>query len=211
MSRSTMPYHRRYHQDALQGYMGLTLEERGAYTTIIDLIYDRGGPIPRNERWLAGAMDCSIRKVRSLLSALLTARKIYITADGKISNHRCEAELENSLKISRKRAENASKPRRNDSENRQFRNNINGDDEQMHRGSAVIPVPEPYISSSLPSEEEDRPAASERTRSVSKSPPIPPERLTGNVRLLEALEHRPQHGQLHAMLAGQRSRRGGGR
>lgn len=30
MSRRTMPYHRRYRGDALHGYRGLTLEQRGA-------------------------------------------------------------------------------------------------------------------------------------------------------------------------------------
>lgn len=208
MSRRTMPYHRRYHQDALQGYMGLTLEERGAYTTILDLIYDRGGPIPNSERWLAGVMDCSIRKARALVSRLLTLQKIYLTAEGKISNHRCEDEIANALKISRKRAENASKPKDDAAENRKFGNKTNDRAEQMRSKSAVIPIPEPDIDSNLGTEDEDGPAPMERTRSVSTSPPIPLGSLTGNVRLLEALERRPQHGDLHAMLGGYRHRRG---
>ena len=38
------PWHKRYHEDALNGYMGLTLEERGVYSTCLDLIYMRGAP-----------------------------------------------------------------------------------------------------------------------------------------------------------------------
>ena len=207
MTRRTMPYHRRYHQDALQGYMGLTLEERGAYTTILDLIYDHGGPIPNNERWLAGAMDCSIRKVRALVSTLLSARKIYITADGKLSNRRCEAELENSLKISRKRAENATKPKSNESENRKYRNKSNDYGEQMRNKSSVIPVPEPYIDNLT--EDEDTPDEHPRSRAVSTAPPISAEHLTGNVRLIEALERKPHLGQLQDLIRSQRKRRGG--
>ncbi|KQV27865.1 hypothetical protein ASC97_05740 [Rhizobium sp. Root1203] len=146
-----MPYHRRYHGDALQGYTKLDLEQRGAYTTILDLIYDAGGPIDNNERWLSGQLNCSLRKVRALLSDLLTMRKIFINSQGQISNHRCETEIENALKISRKRAESAMKPRRDDGDNARFRNKISDGEEQMQRNSSVIPEPEPYISNSSPS------------------------------------------------------------
>lgn len=116
MSRKTMPYHRRYHGDALQGYTKLNLEERGAYTTILDLIYDAGGPIDYSERWLSGQMNCSLRKVRALIERLIELRKIYVTLDGKISNRRCEDEISKSISISIKRAESASKPKRPDPE-----------------------------------------------------------------------------------------------
>jgi uncharacterized protein YdaU (DUF1376 family) len=109
MTRRSMPYHRRYHGDALQGYMVLTLEEKGAYTVILDLIYDRAGPIDRNERYLAGMFDCTAAKARKLVDALAAKRKIYITAGGQISNRRCEQEIEASLTISAKRAESAAK------------------------------------------------------------------------------------------------------
>jgi hypothetical protein len=36
------PWHKRYHEDALNGYMVLTPKERGIYTTCLDLIYSRG-------------------------------------------------------------------------------------------------------------------------------------------------------------------------
>lgn len=139
MSRRTMPYHRRYHQDALQGYRVLTLEQRGAYTTILDLIYDHGGPIDNNERWLAGELNCSLRKARALIAELVEARKLYITGRGQISNHRAEAELENALKISRTRAENASKREGKISENPKFQNKNNARNQQMQSRSAVIP------------------------------------------------------------------------
>lgn len=140
MSRRTMPYHRRYHGDALQGYMVLTLEERGAYTTILDLIYDNGGPIDRNERYLAGMMDCSIRLVKSLIERLIEKRKIYVTSRGQISNHRAEKEIIASLEISAKRAESASKKAGKTIEMQKSGSKFNGSAKQMqnNRSASVL-------------------------------------------------------------------------
>ncbi|AAL49593.1 unknown [Sinorhizobium phage PBC5] len=161
MSRRTMPYHRRYHGDALQGYRRLTLEQRGAYTTILDLIYDACGPIDFNERWIAGELNCSIRKARALISELLDLQKIYITTRGQISNHRCEAEIENSVKISQKARESVMKREEKRTESRDFVNKINGSKQRSINDRSSIPVPVPdrikpteRLSSGV---EEDRP------------------------------------------------------
>jgi len=63
---SANPWHKRYHSDALHGFMSLTLEERGAFQTILDLIYDRGSALIDNDRLLAGYMGVSLRKWNSL-------------------------------------------------------------------------------------------------------------------------------------------------
>ncbi|MGK9200472.1 DUF1376 domain-containing protein [Sinorhizobium meliloti] len=144
MSRRTMPYHRRYHGDALQGYRRLTLEQRGAYTTILDLIYDAGGPIDNNERWLAGELNCSIRKARSLISELMELKKIFINRQGQISNHRCEAEIENSLKISRKASESVAKREEKRAEKSKFVSDFNNRSHRPINDRSSIPVPEPY-------------------------------------------------------------------
>ena len=98
------PWHRRYHSDALAGMLSLTLEERGAYQTVLDLIYDRGGPIADNERLLAGYMNCSLRKWRSLRETLIEKGKLT-ASDGHLSNSRAEKLLENDAKTSQKRIE----------------------------------------------------------------------------------------------------------
>ncbi|MCA1490110.1 YdaU family protein [Ensifer sp. NBAIM29] len=144
MSRRTMPYHRRYHGDALQGYRRLTLEQRGAYTTILDLIYDAGGPIDHNERWLAGELNCSIRKARALISELIELKKIFINRQGQISNHRCEAEIENSLKISRKASESVAKREEKRAEKSRLSNDFNKRSHRSINDRSSIPVPEPY-------------------------------------------------------------------
>jgi uncharacterized protein YdaU (DUF1376 family) len=126
---SARPYHKRYHSDALAGFMALTLEERGAYQTLLDLIYDRGGPLPDNERLLAGYMGVSIRKWRVLLDELIAKRKIVRNSDGHLTNRRAEREIENDAKTTRKLAENGSKGGRTRAENGKNANENNGSEQ----------------------------------------------------------------------------------
>ncbi len=207
MSRRTMPYHRRYQGDALQGYRKLSLEQRGAYTTILDLIYDEGGPIEFNERWLAGELNCSLRKAKALLDELLELRKIYVTRDGKISNHRAEQEIGNALKISRKRAENGSKRKDNSSEKSEKINKNSDTVKQLLNKCAVIPVPEPYKNNNHSTVDEDRQWPREvidRWRSAD------PPNIAVSPRLIDSLDRRTGSGAV-AALAASRARRGGGR
>ncbi|TJW48160.1 MAG: DUF1376 domain-containing protein, partial [Mesorhizobium sp.] len=122
---SATPWHKRFHDDALSGYMGLTLEERGAYTTFLDLMYQRGEPIVENDRLIAGWMQVSLRKYRSLRDRLVALGKILLTSDGRLSNARFEKERENALEISRKAAENGANGGRKSGETRKNASEIN--------------------------------------------------------------------------------------
>lgn len=122
---SVLPYHKRYHSDALAGMMPLTLEERGAYNTLLDMIYDRGGPLIDNERLLAGYMNCSIRKWRQIRESLLAKRKIAIDRDGCIANRRAQKEIENTTKTHRKLIEAGAKGGRARAENEKKDNEDN--------------------------------------------------------------------------------------
>ena len=128
MSRN--PWHKRYHSDALNGYMGLNLEERGAYTTLLDLMYQRGEPVVDNERLIAGWMQVSLRRYRVLRDGLIENGKIIRLDDGRLTNSRFEKERENFAKTSRKRAENGSKGGVKSAENRKKLSVINGAAEQ---------------------------------------------------------------------------------
>jgi len=103
------PWHKRYHGLALNGYMPLSLEQRGAYTTLLDMMYDQERALVNNERLNAGVMGVSLRKYKILIAELINLDKIFITDYGHISNKKFEKELENKLKTSRKRAESGSK------------------------------------------------------------------------------------------------------
>ena len=93
----TKPWHRRWHGNALHGYMVLTLEQRGAYTTLLDLMYDAGGPIWDDHRYLCGYLRCDPRVWRRIRQELIDLGKLrqFIGADGRpmLINGRVETEL----------------------------------------------------------------------------------------------------------------------
>jgi uncharacterized protein YdaU (DUF1376 family) len=116
---SERPWYKRYAGNFVMGTMNLTLEERGAYSLCLDLIYDRGGAIPDDERWLAGICRISTRRWRVIRAKLIQLGKL-VEVDGRLHNRRAQAEIdlaqekadadaENGAAGGRKRAENSSK------------------------------------------------------------------------------------------------------
>ncbi len=138
---SANPFHKRYHSDALSGMMPLTLEERGAYQTILDLIYDRGGPIVDNQRLLAGYMNVSTRKYRSVRDSLIAKGKIYHDENGNLTNDRALKELVQSKLKGRKHAEHGAKGGRKSAEQRKKPN------ENNEAGEARLKPPSNHIRS----------------------------------------------------------------
>ena len=105
---SGRPWYKRYGADFISGTLGLTLEEKGAYSIILDLIYDRGAGIPDEPRYIAGVCGCSVRKWNTIREKLLAAGKITIS-EGLISNSRAEKEIEIASKNADERAESGRK------------------------------------------------------------------------------------------------------
>ncbi|MFL5233587.1 MAG: DUF1376 domain-containing protein, partial [Microvirga sp.] len=100
-------WHKRYHEDALNGYMGLTLEERGVYSTCLDLIYMRGAPLRfetiAEQQWIAGWLGCSARLARSVVGSLLRKGKFRLEG-GALINDRAMRELALTEQLSDARA-----------------------------------------------------------------------------------------------------------
>lgn len=113
----TLPWYKHNARDFLDGTSTLTLEERGAYITILDLIYLRGGPVPDEPRWLAGHCLITVRAWTKLRAALIVKGKLFAVdfhGQPSLSNGRATAELaqksgENAAKISENSGENGSK------------------------------------------------------------------------------------------------------
>lgn len=110
-------WYKRCGADFIHGTMSLTLEEKGAYSLCLDLIYDRGGPIPDDARWLSGVCGVSIRKWNSLRERLIEAGKIYVTGN-MLSNVRADFELVSTELQRRNQAETGAKGGRKSAENR---------------------------------------------------------------------------------------------
>lgn len=125
MSRD--PYHFRYHDDALRGYRKLSLEERGAYTTMLDLMYSDQEYLADNERIIAAEMGVSTRKYRSLRDSLMRKGKIYYVAEGIISNKRFEEEIQRREERRSSAQTRGKLGGRKKHENQKFRNKINDD------------------------------------------------------------------------------------
>lgn len=102
------PWYKRNPADFIGGTMGLSLEEKGAYSLCLDLIYMHDGPIPDDARWLAGVCNVSVRRWSAIRAGLIAAGKITV-AEGRISNSRAIFELEISAKTSRNLAENGAR------------------------------------------------------------------------------------------------------
>lgn len=152
---SARPWYKRYPADFIAGTLQLSLEEKGAYSIVLDLIYDRGGPIPDDPQWIARVCGCSVRKWNQIRDTLILEGKIY-SAAGLISNFRAEKQVENEAKDARKLSENGAKGAEKTNEKKAdlFKNNNldkKGPDEKARHARGYMPeTREDTIVSSLP-------------------------------------------------------------
>lgn len=109
-------WYKRCGADFIHGTMNLTLEEKGAYSLCLDLIYDRGAAIPDDARWLSGVCGVSIRKWNAMRQRLIETGKIYV-ANGLLSNARADLEMVSSELQRRNQAESGAKGGRKRAEN----------------------------------------------------------------------------------------------
>lgn len=102
------PWYKRYGADFVHGTLGLSLEEKGAYSLCLDLIYDRGGPIPDDARWLAGVCNVSVRRWNAIRDRLIDVGKLSCE-NGCLTNSRAEREIANARKNADERSESGRK------------------------------------------------------------------------------------------------------
>ena len=78
----TRPWYRRFPDNFIAGTVGLTLEEKGAYSLVLDLMYVRGGPVPDEPRYIAGVCNCSVRKWNAIRAKLIQHGALVATQSG---------------------------------------------------------------------------------------------------------------------------------
>jgi uncharacterized protein YdaU (DUF1376 family) len=173
------PWHKRYHSDALTGYRGLTLEQRGAYTTILDLLYDAGqDALPSSERWMAGQLDISVRKWRVIRDELAALGKLVVLPDGRITNNRYLRELGKKNALSDKRADAGAKGGKASPRQAEMALNLTGstpENELKTSGDSAFSTPENVLSGEDNSGEQDAEGAENShswQASASDLPPI---------------------------------------
>ena len=124
------PWYKRFPGDFITGTLAFSLEEKGAYSICLDLIYDRGGPIPDDPQWISRACGCSVRKWKTIRQTLIDAGKL-VPENGTLSNDRARKLLENSAKEARKLAENGLKGAEKTNEKRAT---LNGNNDLPKKG-----------------------------------------------------------------------------
>jgi uncharacterized protein YdaU (DUF1376 family) len=83
------PWYKRYARDFHEGTRELTLEERGAYSDIIDLIFMNDGPVLDDISQVAWRLRVHPNKWRALRRRLLALGKLFIT-NGYLHNERAK-------------------------------------------------------------------------------------------------------------------------
>ncbi len=93
----TLKWYARDPRAALIGMMELSLAERGAYTTVLDLIYINDGALPDNAEMIAGYLRVSLKAWNKIRNRLILGGKLYVHA-GCLRNERADLEVERALK-----------------------------------------------------------------------------------------------------------------
>tara|TARA_B100000678_G_scaffold290340_1_gene303031 strand:- start:2330 stop:3379 length:1050 start_codon:yes stop_codon:yes gene_type:complete len=107
-------YYKRFPENILDATTGVqwTLETRGAYGLIIDLIFRFDGNLPDDPQYVAGLLKCSVRKWKSIREFLISEGKIR-TEGGIISNKTADNLLEERRSSRDKNVENGRKGGKN--------------------------------------------------------------------------------------------------
>jgi uncharacterized protein YdaU (DUF1376 family) len=90
-----LKYYRRYMRDFEDGCHGLSWEQRGFYSAIVDEIYLTGGPVEIDWRVFSKRASSNAALAKRLLFELVTLGKLYVMDDGKVGNPRADKEIQN--------------------------------------------------------------------------------------------------------------------
>jgi len=88
-------FYRRDPSKALSGMIGLSLEERGVYNTVLDLLYSTWRPLEDDRPFLANWCGCAVQKLNPIVRRLIEkGRLVTFTEGGRtyLSDEHFEAE-----------------------------------------------------------------------------------------------------------------------
>lgn len=89
------PWYKRYPAQFIAGTYRLTAEEKGVYSVLLDLMYDRGGPLEDDAKELARICGCSTRRFNTIKKSLADRHKKIVITDGLITNPRALEQIGN--------------------------------------------------------------------------------------------------------------------
>lgn len=107
-----LPYYKAFPRDFFDGTVGLDFEVKAAYRLLLDLIYQHGGRLYDDQRFIAGQMGCSVKKWNGLRAAILATGKITVS-EGYLGNLRADKELDSLKSFRETQRKNGSVPKKN--------------------------------------------------------------------------------------------------
>lgn len=75
-------FYRRDPGKALSGMVGLTLEERGVYNTVLDLLYSTWRPLNDDRAFLANWCGCAVQKLNPIVRSLIEKGRLVTFTEG---------------------------------------------------------------------------------------------------------------------------------
>lgn len=75
-------FYRRDPSKALSGMIGLSLEERGVYNTVLDLLYMTWRPVENDRRFIANWCGCAVQKLNPILDRLIEKGRLITFEEG---------------------------------------------------------------------------------------------------------------------------------
>lgn len=111
----SLPYYPMYPRDFFEGTQEMSLEQKGAYIMVLNLMYTRGGPISDEPGFVSRYVGCSVKKWKVVREELVAMGKLVVQ-DGMICNSRADQELEKQRSYQDQKSENRSRPNKNKAE-----------------------------------------------------------------------------------------------
>lgn len=94
----------------LGGIQGLSAREIAVYTVVLELIYQHGGEIHDDPKWIAGWIaDMGSAAVRKVVQQLVAKGKIKVTETGSLTNGRAQNEVKTAEKLRENREKTGKK------------------------------------------------------------------------------------------------------
>lgn len=99
-----LPWYKHEPEAFIEGVVGMSLEEIGAYTLLLNHMYHRGKAIRDSASIVCGLLDCDARVWKRVRKSLLDKGKLRLTDDGALTNGRVVEELEKQESVRRKKS-----------------------------------------------------------------------------------------------------------
>lgn len=99
-------WYKRYAAEFLAGIVGMTPRQIAVYSIILDLLYQHGGEIRKDPKWIGAPIrGLGVSKVASTIEELIDLGKLELSGTGGLTHHRVRAECKTREETSGRRSD----------------------------------------------------------------------------------------------------------